>query len=148
MSVSYETIVSAFLYKVTDYGFSEMLGSLLDNMVISYMKSACSKFNNFCAYNLMMFDDENQCIAEDIPEDKVVEIVDIIAIGMVVQWLQPYVYKQENLCNLLNTRDFTTYSPAELLKRVGDVYKQAGNDYKQAMYDYSYTAGDLTSLHI
>ena len=75
-------------------------------------------------------------------------VIDIIAIGMVVQWLQPYVYKQENLCNLLNTRDFTTYSPAELLKRVGDVYKQAGNDYKQAMYDYSYTAGDLTSLHI
>ena len=67
---------------------------------------------------------------------------------MVVQWLKPYVYKQELLESTLNTRDFTAYSPAELLRRVGDAYTKAQKDYIQMVREYSYNHGDLTVLHL
>ena len=56
--------------------------------------------------------------------------------------------KQELLENILNTRDFTTYSPAELLYRVRDTYEKARREYTNMIREYSYNHGDLTNLHI
>jgi len=67
---------------------------------------------------------------------------------MVVQWLKPYVYKQELLENVLNTKDFSTYSPAELLLRVGNAYAKAQKDYLNMIREYSFNHGDLTDLHL
>ena len=67
---------------------------------------------------------------------------------MLVQWLKPFVYKQELLENVLNTKDFTTYSPAELLMRVGNAYSKAQKDYTQKIREYSFNHGDLTDLHL
>ena len=52
------------------------------------------------------------------------------------------------LQNLMNTRDYTMYSPAELLMRVGNAYKGAQRDYTQMIREYSYNHGDLTGLHL
>ena len=65
-----------------------------------------------------------------------------------MQWLKPYAYSQEILENVLNTRDFTTYSPAELLMRVGNAYEKAQNDFTRMIREYSYNHGDLTDLHL
>ena len=65
-----------------------------------------------------------------------------------MQWMKPYTYSQENLENVLNTRDFTTYSPAELLMRVGNAYEKAQKDFTKMMREYSYNHGDLTDLHL
>ena len=67
---------------------------------------------------------------------------------MVKQWLKPYLYRQEILENVLNTRDYTTYSPAELLLRVGNAYKEAKSDYTQMVREYSYNHGNLSELHL
>ena len=82
----------------------------------------------------------------DIPDADLVEIVDIVATGMVVQWLQPYMFKSENLENILNTTDYSMYSPAELLLRVREVYQMAQRDFKNMIKDYSYDHGDLSNL--
>ena len=84
----------------------------------------------------------------DVPEEDIGEIVDIVSEGMVVQWLKPYVYRQELLENALNTRDFTTYSPAELLKQVRSAYNGVQKDYTQMIREYSYNHGHLTDLHL
>ena len=52
------------------------------------------------------------------------------------------------LQNVLNTRDFTQYSPAELLLRVGNAYAKAQHDYTQMIREYSYNHGDLGDLHL
>ena len=56
--------------------------------------------------------------------------------------------KQELLENSLNTADFTTYSTAELLLRVGNAYAKAQKDYTQMIREYSYNHGDLSELHL
>lgn len=67
---------------------------------------------------------------------------------MIVQWLKPYTYKSENLENVLNTSDYTTYSPAELLLRITNAYKMAQRDFRNMRVDYSYNHGDLGSLSL
>ena len=85
---------------------------------------------------------------EELTEDEVTEIVDIVSEGMVVQWLKPYLNRQENLENVMNTRDYTTYSSAELLYRVGGAYKSAQADFTNMMREYSFNHGDLSSMHL
>lgn len=149
MSISYDLFTGAFLNKITEYEFCQLFEMDRTKIIDGYMKSAISAFKKMCKIDLTSTaDDENRVFEVNETDIDLDELSDIISEGMVVQWLKPYVYKQELLENILNTRDFTTYSPAELLLRVGNAYKQARKDYTQMIREYSYNTGDLTSLHL
>lgn len=149
MGVPYDMFTGAFLAKITEFELSALTDNARQETVDGYMKRAISSFKKICKYDLTTT--SNDALREfdvTINEETLDEIIDIVSEGMVVQWLKPYVYKQELLENVLNTRDFTTYSPAELLLRVGNAYNKAQKDYTQMIREYSYNNGDLTGLHI
>ncbi len=149
MSVPYDTFNGAFLAKITEYEFIQIPEDDRDVILDGYLKRAVTAFKKICRYDLTKAeDDETRSFDVDIPEQDLDEIVEIISEGMLVQWMKPYVYRQEVLENVLNTRDFTTYSPAELLLRLGNAYTKAQFDYTQMIREYSYNHGDLKSLHI
>ena len=149
MSLSYNVFTGEFLAKVSEYDFIQMELSDRLEVIDGYMKRAIADFKRNCKYDLFTTaDDVIREFDVDVAEEDIDELANIISEGMLVQWLKPYVYKQENLENLLNTRDFTTYSPASLLMRIGDAYKKAQSDYTQMIREYSYNHGDLTTLHL
>lgn len=148
MSVSYDVFAGAFLSKITEYNFIQLDDFNRNAIVDGYMKRAFAGFNKVCKYDLGAYDDIVRELSIDIPEDELDEIVDIVSEGMLVQWMKPFVYHQENLQSVLNTRDFTTYSPAELLLRVSNAYAQVQKCYTQMIREYSYSHGDLSDLHL
>ena len=149
MSVPYDAFVGAFLQKITEFDLLELPEEDQEQVVDGYLKRAIYAFDRICVYDLGgNTDDENREFNVDVNEADIDELVDIVSEGMLVQWLKPYVYKQEILSNVLNTKDFTTYSPAELLMRVGNAYAKAQKDYTQMIREYSYNHGDLTALHL
>ncbi len=149
MSIPYDTFYGAFLNKISEFELLELNDNIRTEIVDGYMKRAISAFRKNCKYDLFTTgDDDAREFAVDVAGEDIYELVDIISEGMVVQWLKPYVYQQELLQNVLNTRDFTQYSPAELLLRVGNAYEKAQRDYTQMIREYSYNHGDLTDLHL
>ena len=149
MSVSYDLFTGAFLSKISEFNFMQMDDENRTSIVDGYMKRAISTFKKNCKYDIFTTADDNARVFNvDIPDGEVDEIIDIVSDGMVVQWLKPFLYKQELLENVLNTKDFTTYSPAELLMRVGNAYSNAQKDYIQKIREYSFNNGDLSSLHL
>lgn len=149
MNLSYDVFGEAFLSKIAEYDFLEMDDGHRADLFDSYLMRAVSSFKNICKYDLLSTaDNEARVFTVDIDDKDVDEIVDILSEGMVVQWMKPFVYHQENLQNVLNTRDFTTYSPAELLMRIGNAYAKAQKDYTQMVREYSYNHGDLSTLHL
>ena len=146
MATPYDIFEGAFLSKITEYDFLQIDPYDRNGSIDSYMKRSAAQFNKVCKYELLTFDDAVRELAVDIPDVDLVEIVDIVATGMVVQWLQPYMFKSENLENILNTADYSMYSPAELLLRVREVYQMAQRDFKNMIKDYSYDHGDLSNL--
>lgn len=148
MSVSYDVFAGAFLAKVTEYDFP--IGSFERNeMVDGYMKRAIAEFKKICKYDLTSTaDDIVREFHVEIVQEDIDELVNIISEGMLAQWMKPYVYRQENLENVLNTRDFTSYSPAELLLRIKDTYSMVQRGFTNMMREYSYNHGDLTDLHL
>ena len=132
MSVSYDEFTGAFISKITEFELSAMADDIRQEIVDRYMKAALTHFRKNCKYDFFTTaDDEAREFNVDVRDGELYEIIDIVSEGMVVEWLKPYVYRQELLENVLNTRDFTMYSPAELLMRVGNAYNKAQKDYIQ-----------------
>lgn len=149
MSLSYDVFISSFLDKISEYEFREMHAETRTAITDKCLKRALQHFKKNCKYDLITTaDDANRIFNVDISEADIDEIVDIVSEGMLVQWLKPFVNSQEILQNTLNTRDFTTYSPAELLHRVCNRYSQAKKDYQNMIREYSYNHGDLEDLHL
>lgn len=148
MSVSYDLFIGAFLGKVTEYDFIHLDEYDRNNMVEGYMKRSCSQFDKVCPYDLTDRDDIIRQFNIDIPDNEIDEILDIVSEGMLVQWMKPYVYKQDNLVQLLNTKDFTNYSPAELFRQVNSAYNSVAKRFTNMIREYSYNHGDLTELHL
>lgn len=149
MSVQYDVFVASFLQKISEYDFLDIPSDDRETIVDGYLKRAVTAFRKNCLYDLVgSVNDETRSFDIEISSDDLEELVEIISEGMVVQWLKPYIYQQELLQNVLNTRDYTQYSPAELLLRVGNAYKSAQKDYTQMIREYSYNHGRLTDLHI
>lgn len=148
MSISYDAITKAFLSKITEFEFLKIPEEDRTITVDGYMKRAVTAFKNICQYDLTAYDDTLREFTGNFDETDVDELLDIISEGMLIQWLKPYAYNQELLENNLNTADFTTYSSAELLMRVGNAYAKAQKDYTQMIREYSYNHGDLSELHL
>lgn len=148
MNLSYDVFTAAFLAKVSEYDLLEMQPEERRETIDGYLKASVSMFRKNCKYDLFTTqNDVDREFTVEIAEEDEDELVDIISEGMVMQWMKPFLYRQENLENLLNTRDFTLYSPANLLLRIGEAYKQVKKDYIQMIREYSYNHGDLTVLH-
>lgn len=149
MSVSYDVFTEAFLSKITEYDFLEMDENTANTAIDGYLKRAVAAFKHVCKYDFAgSCDDQEREFTIDVDDSDFDELVDIITEGMLLQWMKPYLYKQELLEMGLNTRDFTAYSPAELLRRVGEAYDRVKKDYTQMIREYSYVHGDLSRLHL
>lgn len=149
MSIPYDVFTKAFLEKVSEFKFVNMNDFERSDTIDGYMKRAISAFKKNCKYDLTTTaDDLVREFDVEIELEDLDEIVDIVSEGMLVQWMKPYTYKQENLESVLNTRDFSTYSPAEMLMRIGDAYAAARKDFTNMIREYSYNHGDLTELHL
>lgn len=149
MSIPYDAFTDAFLNKISEFELLQLDDNTRMDMVDGFRKRAVSAFKKNCRVDLFTTgDDDAREYQVDVSDEDLDELVDIISEGMVVQWLKPYVYQQDLLQNLLSTRDYSLYSPAELLKRVGDAYKGAQKDYTQMIREYSYNHGDLSDLHL
>ena len=149
MSISYDVFTGAFLNKISEYDLIDIPEKDRDEIVDGYMKAAIASFKKICKYDLTSTrNDESREFSVDISSDDLDEIVDIVTEGMVVHWLKPYVYNQDLLQSVLNTKDYTTYSTERLLLRVKETYRQAKKDYIQDIREYSYNYGRLSELHL
>lgn len=129
MSVPYDLFTGAFLSKITEYDFIQIPEENRTAIVDGYLKRALPRFAKVCKHDMTTCDDGERVFLVEIPADELDEIVDIVSEGMLEQWMKPYVYRQENLENVLSTRDFVTYSPAELLLRISNAYAKVQKDY-------------------
>lgn len=149
MSMPYDDFTEAFLYKINEYDILLLEETDRTALIDTYMKKAISAFKKNCLYDLTTTaNDELREFDVDVLEEDKDELIDIISDGMIVQWLKPYLYRQELLQNVLNTSDFTTYSPANLIEKLTATYEKAQRDFTQAIREYSFNHGKLDMLHL
>lgn len=140
MATPYTDVYNVYFQKMKDYELANLDEEDMMEILEGYLKSAVVKFR-FCRTDLLDRDNEKKQFNEDLTDEE----IEILASLMLVERLTPLVYAQEFLTESLSSRDYNTFSKANLFKEVKSVRKDAKLEAQQLMTAYSY-GGDLTEL--
>lgn len=137
MGTEYGSIYERALSKMREYSFVDFDEDEIYEAMSPFLKSAESDFSRICVTDLNDSDDfgyTNELSNEEI---------EILALGVVNYWMSAYVANADNLRNALGTKDFSLFSPANLLSTIEEVKGAVDLDYRSKMNLYSYIHGDV-----
>lgn len=136
LSVIYEE----FKDYITGYDLLSFADDLQDEICKSYLKKAISRFGRICKQDLSF--SENDEIVSDLTNEE----IQILALWCVFFWATQYVHNSDNFKNILNTKDFSQYSPSELNKSLLSIQNNARLEATSMMNQYSIVNGEVKSL--
>ena len=143
MTSEYEEIYSRFLTRVTDYQLAGLRESLATEMMNGWMRTTLSKPYVRRLFAQFEIDDGDETIEYEmkipVSEDEDKEFVEeMIAIGMVVQWLTPQVNSVLNTAQFFSNADQKFYSQANHLEQLRELLKQNKNELRKIIRDRGY----------
>lgn len=142
MATQYTDIYDCFLGKISDYDFVQLDDFTQFTILGGYLKSAIADFEDTCKKDL---EDRNDILAQ-FNVDLSAKEIEILATGMVVHWLEPRVLNTENLRNVLNTKDYSSFSPANLLEQMQTLLSTMKKHYRYMLVRYGYRNADLRTM--
>ena len=137
---AYTTIYNSFLDKVNDYDLADMTAELAQTSMRGWLNQAVVRFLESCKKDLTQTEEGGFTEDLDLME------IDILTEGMVEAWLKPIHNNLDLLRNALSTKDFTTFSPANLLDKVNDTYSMAHANFLSRIKEYSFIRNDVGDL--
>lgn len=135
----YNVLVNAFKDSINDPDLIQYSQMIQTDMMHNYINYACGKFNRICKKDLSDRSDEIEQFRIQLDDDE----ISILVNWMVECWARPIYNNLENMRNHLNTKDFSQYSPANLLDKVRNTYNDAHKKARAEMIEYSYIHSDL-----
>lgn len=141
MATPFEDVFSSFLMKVSDYELLDLDEETTEKVLVNLLTLAVARFNQVCVKDLT-----NTQSGDSFVDDLSVEEIDILSEIMVENWIKPKIYNLDLFKNRLSTKDFTTFSPANLLNSVRETFKLSHERAESLINKYSYQVNDIREL--
>lgn len=143
MATQYEYIFSSFKDNITDPDLLILTQEMQNDYLIALMNKAITKCRRICKdVDLSDRDDNLLEFNIDVPDD----VIEIVTEWMTVFWLKSYLNNSENLRNSLSTKDFSFFSPANLLDKIGNTYERSRRQARSLTNEYSYVHSKVSEL--
>lgn len=163
MATTYSYIYEEFLDKITDPDLLLLADDDQEATKRAYLEYAVRKCS---LYVLPNFDLSKRTVVsiidETVPvddgEEPVVEeleafeddlddsVVVMLTEYMVEAWLKPYLNNADLLRLHMNTKDFNTTSPANMVEKIGARYDEARHRARSLRNEYTYIINSVTNL--
>ena len=140
MATEFSVIYGSFLSKVTDNDLADMTEEAANIVMSDLLQQAIVKFSESCKKNLADTDSTGFLDDLDIYE------IDILSELMVEAWYKPHLNFTELLRNKLSTKDFTTFSPANLQKENRESYELAHQRARSMINEYSFRMNNIGEM--
>lgn len=139
----FETLYKRFLLRVEQYSFYDKEINVRELILRSYLDQACYRFEPYCKdVNLFDIDEENQRFNSELSP----QVIYILVENMAVVWLKTQRDSEENTKNMLSEKDYSVFSPANLLTSLRKAYTEADKEIIGIMNDYSLDDLDTKKL--
>lgn len=138
---TYEVIYNKFLSKIDDLDFVNLSQEIAEDEMYGYMDTACSLFTK-CKQNLYDRDDTKKSFNITLTSFE----INIIATGMLYEWIQPKINNIMVLKQFLSSSDFKGYSQANHLKELQILRDSYEERMDRLMTRYSYDFGDWEDM--
>lgn len=142
MSVSYQDVYDVFRDKSKEWELLELSESVSEEILYGWLKGAISRFKNVCKKNLLDRDETEKKFNVDLSEEE----IDILAEIMIFCSLKPKINNSDLFKNGLSTKDYTTFSNANLLKAISERYIEEKKEIENLLSSYSYRNNDFEVL--
>ena len=140
MATDFSVVYGSFLSKVTDTDLSDMTEQNANSVMSDLLKQATVKFSESCKKDLS--DVTTTGFVSDLDDYE----VDILSELMVEAWYKPHINYTDLLRNKLSTKDFTTFSPANLQKENRESYELAHKRARSMINEYSFRMNNIGDL--
>ena len=158
MATTYSSIYDEFLDKITDPDLLLLAQDDVEDIKRAHLEYAvkkCKRYISDCdlgerttvevdvddpTYNIDKPYEE--AFVDDLPD----EVVVLLTEYMVESWLKPYLNNADLLRLHMNTKDFNTTSPANLIEKIGARYDEARHRARSLRNEYTYIVNDVSGL--
>ena len=140
MATDFSVVYGSFLSKVTDTDLSDMTEEDANSVMSDLLKQATVKFSESCKKDLS--DVTTTGFVSDLDDYE----IDILSELMVEAWYKPRINYTDLLRNKLSTKDFTTFSPANLQKENRESYELAHKRARSMINEYSFRMNNIGDL--
>lgn len=135
----FSDVYSRFLDRVLDYTVLGLDCQVIERQMHSYLMSAEADFARFAVEDLTDADKDLECYNADLGNDT----IDVLVSGMLYYWITPKVLMTDNFANLLNTKDYTTHSNANLLLQLKELRTTLRKEFLSKISDYCTAHGSV-----
>lgn len=161
MATTYVTIYEEFLDKITDPDLLLLADNIQDEIKKSYLEYSVRKCTRYVSpkydlsnrttvpiseadsrYSQYSTNNTEEAFADDLDEHVIVMLTEY----MVEAWLKPYLNNADLLRLHMNTKDFSTTSPANLVDKIGARYDEARRRARSLRNEYTYIINDVSNL--
>jgi len=140
MATDYSVVYDSFLGKITDTDLADMTEEAANGVMSDLLKQAVVKFSESCKKDL-------HTVTVSGWEDDLDDYeIDILSELMVEAWYKPRLNFTELLRNKLSTKDFTTFSPANLQKENRESYELAHSRARSMINEYSFRMNNIGEM--
>lgn len=142
MGTPFENIYARCRGRIRDYDKEGYTDEMFAQVEQDLLESAIDDFADICGQDLADYDIELQQFNVELTRKE----QSILALSMIVHWLEPYVYNSDALKNAMSTKDFSVFSPAKLLEQMRSLLQQSERKLKAEMNLYSFKSNDVAGL--
>lgn len=143
MATSFESIYARCRGRIKDYDKEGYTDELFEQAERDLLTLAIDDFSDICVQDLNDYNEELKEFNVDLSRKE----QNILSLGMIVHWIEPYIYNSDALRNAMSTKDFTFFSPANLLEKMTDLYKLSQENLRAEMNAYSFRMNNVSELN-
>lgn len=134
MATLFEDVYISFLAKVDDYDFVNYDNDTKESILYNLLESSVSDLITVTTINIPTMDKQSKTFNGDI--DNVLK--EIIAYGMVANWLEPKLYNSMWLKDFMGTKDYSIHSPGNLISKKSELLEKTKARQKSMIRNYSW----------
>lgn len=142
MATPFTDIYARAIFRFADYEFLKQDIETREGVLEKYLISAKTEFQRVCKTDLGDYDLELKQFNQTLDD----EVIEILSLGIAFYWLSYKALNSELLKNVLNSKDYYYYSPANLLKEVQTLRKTLRGEFNSKMRQYSYNENTISTL--
>ena len=142
MATPFTDIYARAIFRFADYEFLKQDIETREGVLEKYLISAKTEFQRVCKTDLGDYDLELKQFNQTLDD----EVIEILSLGIAFYWLSYKALNSELLKNVLNSKDYYYYSPANLLKEVQTLRKTLRSEFNSKMRQHSYNENTISAL--
>ena len=144
MATRFSDIYDRAVFRFQDYDFLKIPEESRRRVLRKYLDMAAMDFKKSCPYDLTKFTEEGDEYADDLD----MECQEILSLGVAYYWTSFKILDSEKLRNSMSTKEYTFFSPANLLREAQTLRDSLKKEFNDAIINYSYYNGDIASVGV